>query len=255
MKFCPECGSIFKEGITTCEICGYGKSDEEKEKIRNKNINNNHGFIEPGYDIMNNKNIVPMLGIIPLEELKRRKLDYGNINSISYTSSGGMEGRYYSEVLNFYNKELIVDDKTFHNSVNVRNIYKVLDKDIEDVKKIIIDNNMFAWSEVPVNRMFLAMDMPSNNMNIYTDNYNFTISYNIFMDDEENKIFNDLRSLVRSFIKKENLISNETINNSNLGMIGNDKLKDSKQKYCLECGGVIEKDKKFCPNCGYKNGE
>lgn len=255
MKFCPECGSNFEEGKTTCEICGYGKSKEEQEEIRNKN---KFLFKEPGFDVINNSDFVPMLGVVPLEELKRRKLDYGNIITLSYTSSGGMEGRFYLEHINFDNKELMVEDKPFYNYPSTIKNYKVIDKDLEEIKKIIIENNMFAWSEVPIDRRFIAYDAPTNNMNIRTDNYNFTISYNIYMDDEENKIFNELRGLVHSLIKDENLISEKNINNPSLGLLSNDdvnKIKDMKINYCPECGGIIEENNKFCPNCGYKKGE
>ena len=211
MRFCPECGSELKEKINVCELCGYGKNEKEIIKSNNQDINNKCKIINQNI----NSDVIQFLKVIPLEELKKRKLDYGIINSISYTNFSEMEGTSYSEIVNFKNKELIVDDKTFHNSSNVRKVYKVSNKDIEKIKKIIIENNMFAWSEVPVNKPFLKFYTPSNNMNIDTEKYKFTISYDIFMDLEENKIFNDLRSLVHSFIKDENLISNEVINDNN----------------------------------------
>lgn len=211
MRFCPECGSELKGKINVCELCGYGKNEKEIIKSNNQDINNKCKVINQNI----NSDVIQFLKVIPLEELKKRKLDYGIINSISYTSFSEMEGTFYSEIVNFKNKELIVDDKIIHNSSNVRKVYKVSNKDIEKIKKIIIENNMFAWSEVPVNRPFFKFYTPSNNMNIDTSKYKFTISYDIFMDLEENKIFNDLRSLVHSFIKDENLISNEVINDNN----------------------------------------
>ena len=39
MKFCPECASIFKEDNTACDVCGYGKSDEEKISLRIAELN------------------------------------------------------------------------------------------------------------------------------------------------------------------------------------------------------------------------
>ena len=48
------------------------------------------------------------------------------------------------------------------------------------------------------------------------------------------------------------------ISNPSLGLLSDDKvnkIKNIKMNFCPECGGIIEDNKKFCPNCGYKKGE
>ena len=93
--------------------------------------------------------------------------------------------------------------------------YKVLDSDLEKVIKLIEENNFPAWSTLPIDNTFMAMDMPSSTFYLEYSNNTFEISFNSLMDDNETKTFNDFYKFVTSLMKEDNLIKREEINKEN----------------------------------------
>ncbi len=214
MKFCPECGSIFKEGNTTCDACGYGKSDEEKKEIEKNKI---QYFQEYPTDMIYDN--IPVIEEDPkgisLEELKDYKESFGNIKYISYLS-GTMMGKSYNKVLLFDKNELSINESNAPTLLTRKRKYKVSDENISKVKNIIIENNMPLWSKIPL-RKNIAMNIGYNSMTISCDNNNYYISFDIVMDLEERKIFNDLIKLIDSFIIEDNFIGEEIIDSHLMG--------------------------------------
>ena len=214
MKFCPECGSIFKDGNTTCDVCGYGKSDEEKKKIENNKI---QYFQEYPTDMIYDN--IPVIEEDPkgisLKELKEYKESFGNIKYISYLS-GTMMGKSYNKVLLFDKNELSINESNAPTLPTIKRKYKVSDENISKVKNIIIENNMPLWSKIPL-RKNIGMNTGYNSMTISCDNNNYYISFDIVMDIEERKIFNDLIKLIDSFIIEDNFIGEEIIDSHLMG--------------------------------------
>ena len=214
MKFCPECGSIFKDGNTTCDACGYGKSDEEKKEIEKNKI---QYFQEYPTDMIYDN--IPVIEEDPkgisLEELKKYKESFGNIKYISYLS-GTMMGKSYNKVLLFDKNELSINESNAPTLPTIKRKYKVSDENISKVKNIIIENNMPLWSKIPL-RKNIGMNTGYNSMTISCDNNNYYISFDIVMDIEERKIFNDLIKLIDSFIIEDNFIGEEIIDSHLMG--------------------------------------
>ena len=214
MKFCPECGSIFKDGNTTCDACGYGKSDEEKKEIEKNKV---QYFQEYPTDMIYDN--IPVIEENPkgisLEELKEYKESFGNIKYISYLS-GTMMGKSYNKVLLFDKNELSINESNAPTLPTRKRKYKVSDENISKVKNIIIENNMPLWSKIPL-RKNIGMNTGYNSMTISCDNNNYYISFDIVMDIEERKIFNDLIKLIDSFIIEDNFIGEEIIDSHLMG--------------------------------------
>ena len=214
MKFCPECGSIFKDGNTTCDACGYGKSDEEKKEIEKNKI---QYFQEYPTDMIYDN--IPVIEEDPkgisLEELKKYKESFGNIKYISYLS-GTMMGKNYNKVLLFDKNELSINESNAPTLPTIKRKYKVSDENISKVKNIIIENNMPLWSKIPL-RKNIGMNTGYNSMTISCNNNNYYISFDIVMDIEERKIFNDLIKLIDSFIIEDNFIGEEIIDSHLMG--------------------------------------
>ena len=152
---------------------------------------------------------------ISLEELKEYKESFGNINYISYLS-GTMMGKSYNKVLLFDKNELSINESSAPTLPTIKRKYKVSDENISKVKKIIIENNMPLWSKIPI-RKNIGMNTGYNSMTISCDNNYYYISFDIVMDLEERKIFNDLIKLIDSFIIEDNFIGEEIIDSHLMG--------------------------------------
>lgn len=214
MKFCPECGYSLNDK-TKCK-CGF-----EVGKEVNSNNSNKRSFIPQNdyYDPTMNNNIikeenknnefVPMLGAVKLEELKRRRLDLGKLLEVSYTSSGGMMGSFYNTTLYIDNKELVTTKRTWHHDDTVIRKYRADDKLLNKILKVIDENNLGAWSEIPIDRSKMAYDMESSTMSLRYEQTEVVISLLIYMDEEENKVFFNLRDLIYSIANDNTLISEE----------------------------------------------
>ncbi len=189
-----------------------------------------------------------------LDNLKSRKIDTGELLSVSYTSSGGMNGGYHSASLSIKDKTLKVVDQEWHHSDRVTKVYKVNDEIIEKVKEIVIENNMASWSELPADFSLRAMDAPSSSMNLTYTNLSSSISTIVSMDDEEREIFRDVSNLVYSSIQDENLLSEKKVPYNGaptmMGFTGMG-MKNENIKFCPDCGSPIKKGQTECA-CGYK---
>ena len=261
MKFCPNCGSV-RDDKDKC-ACGYNYltgETEEVEKTTNLFNGINVATEYPGYDIMQPFNIENYMDTISLEELKRRKLDLGELLGISYTSSGGMQGMYNSVSLDFKKKELTVVNQDWHHAPRTTKVYEADDETIDKIKTIILDNNMRAWSEIPVNRMFMAMDAPTSSMSLRFEQQPVSMSSLINTDHEETQIYINLKELVYSIIKTGKLISEGTTENENntplngFMMFSPNTSMNQKQyrTFCPECGSGLLENQYECI-CGYKD--
>ena len=248
MKFCPECGNI-TNGATKCDACGYDRELDKRVEMPKP------------------EKIEPCLTYIELDELKRRKLDRGALTGVSFSSSGGMLGGYNSTDFDFVNKKITIVSQEWHHAPRIVKIYEIKD-DLEEIKKIILENNLAAWSEITVNREMIAMDAPTGSTCIKFEEGSSSIHDNIYMTEEESAIMRDFYSKLNSLIKEENLIKEETVeqgesNVMGMGMMTVDGLsllkkeqgKNMERRFCPECGTMLSKDIKECTSCGHKFGE
>jgi hypothetical protein len=195
------------------------------------------------------------LTYIELDELKRRKLDCGKLLSMSYTSSGGMSGSYHSRRINFENNTVETITHEWHHAPRIKRIYDVPSDKVEEIKKIVIDNNLCAWSEITVNRELIALDAPTGRTNLTFEELSVSIDDNIYETEEEQEIMRDLFTKFSSLIdekyltKEENNVSNPFSMNGFMGM----KPPQGSCSFCPECGAKIESDTaKYCPECATK---
>ena len=160
----------------------------------------------------------------PLDNLKSRKINTGELLGVSYTSSGGMEGMYHCTSVSFENKTIEQIDRKWHHGEKIKKVYSIDDSTLEEIKRIVLENNMAVWSELPADFRLRAMDAPTSSMGIRFSELSTSISTIVSMDDEEREIFGNLRDLVYSSIKEENLISEEEVkdeaSSNMMGFIG-----------------------------------
>ena len=197
MKYCKICGREIEDN-DLCESCStMNNSFVGMEKIGTKK------FISP----FSKKDYY-----VKLSELKNMDMKQEDLISISFDSSGGMTGGSNSIKLSFEEKTIESINQEWYYNPKIVSTYKVLDEDIEKVINMIKENNFPAWSSLPIDNTFMATDMPSSTFYLEYSNNTFEISFNSLMDDEEIKIFNDFYKYVTSFMKEENLLKREEIN-------------------------------------------
>ena len=240
MKFCPICGRP-RDNKDICE-CGYNYETGESEL--KESMNNMTDMIKP---------IVNQVAL-SLEEIKKKKKDTGDLLSYSSTSSGGMMGSYYSDELSFKDNTFTVINQNWHHGKKTKTIYKADKKEVEKIKKIITDNNLAVWNELPVDQSII-FDAPTSSIYLKYEKVSVSISTRVILDKEEMDLLHEVNTMIASFIDDKNKISEEVLvegeDNPMLSMCNPDKeLKP--QKFCPECGKVVEKEKKFCPDCGHK---
>lgn len=235
MKYCPNCGSV-RNDKDVCE-CGY--SYLTGEIIENS-------FMGMG-EINKYAKVEMNQGVISLEELKKRKLDLGDLIKVSYTSSGGMMGSYYNDELSFETNELTVIDQKWHHGEKKKIVYKANEKEVQEIKNILIDNNFSAWSEISVDNSLIAFDAPSSSMSLTFQKKSVSISTMIYMDQQERDLFFKVREKINSFMKNQTKISEKILTQGEeLGMMG---MFSNISSFCPKCGKQLQDEK--C-ECGYE---
>lgn len=247
MKFCPNCGSKRENEEKTC-FCGYNYETGETQEQETTPIVNAFGNL----DLFNK-----MMGIddnkaaVPLEELKKIKLDLGDLLSISYTSSGGMMGSFYNDELSFEKNELTVTNQTWHHGERKETIYKVDEKRAQELKKVLIDNNFGAWNHLPSNQSMLAWDAPTSTVYLRYEKKSVSFPTIVYMDEEENDLYRLVMDMLNSFIKKENIIKDEVIKPGEELNMMNQINGMATTPFCPECGTPLVNNK--CSNCGHED--
>ena len=250
-KFCPECGSVFEEGVTKCS-CGYDIVTgvrEVKEEEKQPDV-----YVDYFY-YMNDMPIEDKIkeakkNIVKLKDLKNKKVDLGEIVSYSYTSSGGMMGSYYNLTLYFNKNEVIKTFQEWHHADRIKSIYSIDDETKNKIKKLIIDNNICAWDKIPINNFYRALDATSTSTSFRFEKDSVFIDGLANIDDEARHVLKEIDSLI--VIDDSNKISEEKeIDNGGASFLG------------MGMNPIVDKDNKpdtdeyneylhFCPNCGSK---
>ena len=237
MKFCPNCGRKREEEIV-CD-CGYNYETGEAE------------MKEPVVE-----EIVPHLGAVELDELKRRKLDVGDLLAATYGSSGGMMGGFCEYELSFEDNKLITHVQDWHHGSKFNRTYKVdLDK-VKEIKDILIENNFRAWSEVPVDMGIMMFDAPNSYLKLRFEELTATIPTKIYMTDEERNIMANVRDMIYKCANPDNLIEEvileegQPINPAFMGggMMGGPV---THAGFCPDCGKLLKDGGVRC-DCGYE---
>ena len=247
MKFCPNCGSK-RESENIC-MCGYNYETGEIEKPQETETTKVNAF--GNLDLMNK-----MFGIddnkvaVSLDELKKIEVDLGDLLSISYISSGGMMGSFYSDELSFEKNLLTVVNQTWHHGERKETVYKVDDDKVQELKKVLIDNNFGAWNHLPVNNSMMAWDAPTSTVYLKYEKNTVSFPTLIYMNEEETNLYRQIMDTIKSFFQKENIIKEEVIKpGEELNMMNG----MSTTPFCPECGSPLANNK--CPNCGGKHYE
>ena len=236
MKFCPECGSKLDDKII-CPSCEYNIETKIRPEKEETQCVDGYKEIKPDH-----------IKKIELKELKKRKIDFGKINSITYSSSGGMMGGRNYLTLDFNKKEVETYNLEWHHGDAITKLYKVKDEMVlQDVEQLIIENNMFAWTDIPIDTRFIAYDAPTNSFSISCTNNTYTFNTIIYMSQEEIDIYMNIRNLVNDLLNDENLISKNIDKGLNI-MVTDNNLSNS--RFCPECAKELEKDEKICKSCG-----
>ena len=240
MKFCPTCGSV-RENKTICE-CGYNYETGESEL--KQSMNKMTEIIKP---------IVNQVAV-SLEEIKKKEKDTGDLLTYSSTSSGGMMGSYYSDELSFKDHTFTVINQNWHHGKKTKITYKADKKEVAKIKKLIVDNNLCVWNELPIDQSIIY-DAPTSNIYIKYEKVSISISTRVILDKEEMNLLHEINSMIASFVDDKNIISEEVLvegeDNPMLSMCNPDKVL-KEQKFCPECGKAVDKEKEFCPDCGHK---
>ena len=237
MKFCPNCGRKREEELV-CD-CGYNYETGEAE------------IKEPVVE-----EIVPHLGAVELDELKERKVDTGELLSASYGSAGGMMGGFCDYTLSFEDNKLKSNAKDWHHGKRYARTYKVdLDK-VKEIKNILIENNLCAWSEIPVDRGIMMFDAPNSYLILRFEELSVTIPTNIYMTDEERGILANVRDMIYKCLIPENMIEEEVLEEGEplnptfmgSGMMGGPI---THAGFCPDCGKPLKDGGRRC-ECGYE---
>ena len=226
MKFCPECGS-FLNNHGECDSCGYNKKDYVKLESQN--------FIyEPNFHIPK---------VISLDELKNMEVENGKLLSISIYDDGGMLAGYSHNVtVDFDSKTISKEDRNGYDNPYTLYYYSISDDELSNIKKMIDEYNLPAWSKLELSPTYMAQDNQRRIFFSYEKSNKTINRLNIYpfsvMNQEERKIYNDFISEIYSYIKEDNLIDKKEEINI-LPPQGN-------PKYCPECGKVLESDTCEC---------
>ena len=247
MNYCPNCGAKRENDVCSC---GYNYESGEVEKVEVP--------LEMIIKSSDNPNIVLHQGGVPLEELKRRRLDLGDLLAVNYTVSGGQIGQYSDLELSFEKNELKSIEKEWHHAPQINTYYKVDEEKAQEIKKILIDNNFSAWSEVPGNFSMIVFDAPNRTISLRFADKFLNIPSNIYMDQEEFDLYQKVVELLTSLKVEENKISEKVYTKDGTGtpsMVSKEAMSsmlNKEAKFCPECGSVLGDDDKECLLCGYK---
>lgn len=250
MKFCPVCGSLMN-GNFNCDGCGFIIDKKDLDNIDNKVkefLFTENGMKKFNGDEFNKKSS------IKLNELLERKLNLGgNINSLTYSTCGGMLGGHNGIYLYFDSMILEqVKQESYYSSTIIKK-YKVLEEKIKKINEYIIKYNLPAWSEIAINHNNIVYDVGTTVLYLRYPNNTYEISFNINMDSEEKKIFDEFNNLVFSCINDSLLINTEELKDSNIGMNGIMNIIDSQSKsvkFCPECSNNLNYGEGKCSRCG-----
>jgi len=271
MKFCPVCASILNEELE-CESCGFKTTDDDIEKRRDKSKieGNIFYFTEPNFAAFNNKRQpVEKKDSATLEELINTKKTDEKIEALTYSGGGGMQGGHFSTRLSFKDKELTTTNKQFHYTPTTVAKYSVSDEKLNEIREYIEKYNFPAWSEIREDESLRPTDISVTVLSLCYPSYSYSISFITNFNKEESDIFFKLRDLVFECANEDNLIDKKELNDGKdimgLGMMNvpdnmNTNPSTSKEQnnnisydgVCPCCNYKIDRQLKFCPECGSK---
>ena len=257
MKFCPECGTE-ANGKTKCDVCGYDSVTGEMPK-KEEPVNVPVGVAAGPMDsatqyqqhVLSVKDGIRKAHLemkeIPLEELKKDKIDTGDLLRIHYSNQSGIF--YKGFILDFKKQELEETINDLYRGTSTVYKYKVDDADLKKMKDLVLDNNLAAWEKISFNGIIPIFDMPKTELQLFFQKKNVNLLSNLFFDDVENDIYSSIILSFDHFKNQDKFISKEEkeLEKGFQGIV-NPKTSDD-TAYCPKCGTPMKND--ICPKCSH----
>ena len=238
MKYCPVCGS---PNVGNPCKCGFVYDDEKSEEVA-KDIKEKY---ENYHRIFNELKKIDFSSwnYVPLKEIKKYKVDCGELLSLSFNSHGSMMGGFYTRRVDFKEKTYVISNQANH-AADIETVgYKVNDEDLDKIKKIVEEANLPIWSKIKIDNTLIAYDAPTSSISLIYEDHTFNIDSLVYKDEDELNIIRELNEILSSLEKEDKKFEDkkEKSNfNNNIGfgpgMMG------------IAMGGTIN-GKKFCPEC------
>lgn len=153
-----------------------------------------------------------------LRKLLNKKIKYDKLLTVRYSDSGDMNGNVYEIELDIENKKLIKSESEgYPVDITVKE-YKVSDKDIDSIAKLIRKYNLPAWTNLPFDYDNIVLDAAVENLYMAYDNRevggsfydSYSISYNTKIPTDGFACLAEVREMLKSFEKTKNLIKTYT---------------------------------------------
>ena len=151
--------------------------------------------------------------MIKLEELKKKDRVNKELLAIKYVIPMGMVGTFYSIDLLFTNNTICFSNQESIGGPLICKTYSLSLDDINKVKEELDKYNLPKWNTIPINKSGLKTNQIINAIHIVYDFEIYAIPSNALMDEEEREIYNSFINLLKSFMKEENFIKEDILNN------------------------------------------
>mgnify|MGYP007069926679 CR=1 FL=1 len=155
-----------------------------------------------------------------LNKLINKTINYDNILTIVYSSTGGMGGGIRKNILDLESKTMTIENKDWYNSPLNATEYSVSADDIEQILSYIDKYNFPAWHILEIDPFFISMDAGDTTLTFETIYENkkdyYTINFNDNMPTDARRYFNEFIDIFFDLAKDENIIR-EYIKNEEVG--------------------------------------
>ena len=139
--------------------------------ILKKHLDNN---IMDGPDMINEN--------VELRNLINKKMEHGEYITISYSSSGDMNGNIDEMILDIANRKLVTRYAAIHSDPIEVNEYHIPQEEIDKIIAIIDEYNFVAWSTLERDEEMVALDAATTYMTIICNNETGKEWYQIYYD-------------------------------------------------------------------------
>jgi hypothetical protein len=127
------------------------------------------------------------------------------LRNVIFGSGGAVNTDIITTLIDYREKKIRHVKMPFLSQNIITEVYRISDETLDYIRKTIRDNNMVKWSRF--NTEFKPLDkLTRDSLHITIDDEQFLITPNVILNEEQEKIFEDLKEYVLSFMKEEDLI-------------------------------------------------